>query len=197
MTRFATPPLRPFSLTLDRSSVSLAPEGPTLVRRLSDLAGLFADEAAWQAGIDGGDPVVYTVASSPVPEAPQELPQSITTIQPGDVAGELYFTKGHMHPVAEGEIYLGLGGEGGLLMFDGSEAAWLEMGPDRIGYIPPGWAHRSVNTGSAPYSFLAVYPGGAGHDYGWVLEHGFGSRVYAGGAAAELRPYETSGSTVR
>ncbi|WP_348789940.1 glucose-6-phosphate isomerase family protein [Leifsonia sp. NPDC080035] len=197
MTQFATPPLRPFSITLDRSSVTLSPLGPTLVRRLSDLEHLFADEDAWRAGVDGGDPVVYTVASTPVPEAPQELPQSITTIQPGDVSGEFYFTKGHQHPVAEGEIYLGLEGEGGLLMFDGTDVVFLEMGVDRIGYIPPGWAHRSVNVGSDPYSFLAVYPGGAGHDYGWVLEHGFGSRVYAGAAAPELRPYRTSGSIVR
>jgi glucose-6-phosphate isomerase len=197
MTQFATPPLRPFSISLDRSAVSLSPEGPTLVRRLSDLEHLFADESAWRAGVDGGDPVVYTVASTPVPEIAQELPQSITTIQPGDVAGEFYFTKGHQHPVAEGEIYLGLEGEGGLLMFDGTDVVFLEMSEDRIGYIPPGWAHRSVNVGSDPYSFLAVYPGGAGHDYGWVLEHGFGSRVFAGTAAPELRPYQTPGLTVR
>lgn len=194
MTQFATPPLQPFSIALDRASVSLSPLGPTLVRRLSDLENLYADEAAWRAAVDGDNPVVYTVASSPVPEAPRELPQSITTIQPGDVAGEFYFTKGHMHPVAEGEIYLGLEGDGGLLMFDGTETVFLEMGADRIGYIPPGWAHRSMNTGSVPYSFLAVYPGGAGHDYAWVLEHGFGSRVYAGDAKAELRPYRSSES---
>jgi glucose-6-phosphate isomerase len=46
-----------------------------------------------------------------------------------------------------------------------------------MGYIPPGWAHRSVNTGDEPYKFLAVYPGCAGHDYGWVVEHGMGRRA--------------------
>ncbi|QAY73735.1 glucose-6-phosphate isomerase [Agromyces protaetiae] len=190
MADFAAPPLRPFSIRLDRSSLELLPAGPVLTRRLSDLEGLFADEAAWRADVDNGDPIVYTVASSPVPETATELPQSITRIRPGDVAGELYFTKGHMHPVAEGEIYLGLEGEGGLLLFDGTDIEFLEITPDRIGYIPPGWAHRSVNVGSNDdYSFLAVYPGGAGHDYGWVLEHGFGARVYAGAAGAELRSY--------
>jgi glucose-6-phosphate isomerase len=55
-----------------------------------------------------------------------------------------------------------------------------------IGYIPPGWAHRSVNTGDEPYSFLAVYPGSAGHDYGWVLDHGMGSRVLRDGDGHRL-----------
>jgi glucose-6-phosphate isomerase len=35
--------------------------------------------------------------------------------------------------------------------------------------------------GNTPYSFLAVYPGGAGHDYGWILEHGMGKRAYREG----------------
>jgi glucose-6-phosphate isomerase, archaeal len=46
-----------------------------------------------------------------------------------------------------------------------------------------------VNTGDEPYAFLAVYPGGAGHDYGWVLEHGMGSRAYRATDGVELRPY--------
>ncbi|MFT4083793.1 MAG: glucose-6-phosphate isomerase family protein [Nocardioides sp.] len=189
MAPFATPPIRPFAIELDRSALTLRPEGPVLTRRLSDLAGLFLDTAAWRAAVEDGDPVVYTVSSSPVPESPAELPQSITTIRPGDVGGELNFTKGHIHPRPEGEIYLGLDGEGGLLMFDGTDHVFLELSRDRVGYIPPGWAHRSINTGEADYSFLAVYPGGAGHDYGWVLEHGFGARVYAGSAGPELRPF--------
>ena len=189
MADFATPPLRPFSIELDRSSLELVPQGPVLTRRMSDLEGLFADTEAWRAAVEDGDPIVYTVSSSPVPELPTELPQSITRIRPGDVAGELYFTKGHQHPRPEGEIYLGLEGEGGLLLFDGTDVEFLAVTPDRIGYIPPGWAHRSINVGAADYSFLAVYPGGAGHDYGWVLEHGFGARVYAGAAGAELRSY--------
>jgi glucose-6-phosphate isomerase len=147
---------------------------------MSDLEGLFADQDAWRTAIADGDPTVYTVASSLVPETDRELPQSITTIEPGTTAGELWMTKGHQHPDHQGEIYLGLRGRGGLLMFDGSETRFLEITPDTIGYIPPGWAHRSINIGDEPYSFLAVYPGGAGHDYGWVLEHGMGKRVYAG-----------------
>lgn len=189
MTEFQTPPIDPFAIRFDADAATLSPEGPTLVRRMSDLEGLFADADAWRAAVADGDPVVYSVQSSPVPEVDRELPQSITTIEPGSTAGELWMTKGHQHPNHQGEIYLGVSGRGGLLMFDGDRVEWLDMEPGTIGYIPPGWAHRSINTGDEAYRFLAVYPGGAGHDYGWVLEHGMGRRAYAGDAGVELRPY--------
>ena len=189
MPEFATPPIAPFAIRFDADAATLTPEGPTLERRMSDLEGLFADHDAWQATVADGDPVVYRVQSSPVPEADRELPQSITTIEPGTTAGECWMTKGHQHPNHQGEIYLALHGTGGLLMFDGERTEWLDMKPGTIGYIPPGWAHRSVNVGDEPYSFLAVYPGGAGHDYGWVLEHGMGARAYRTPGGHELRPY--------
>lgn len=189
MTQFATQPLRPFSILLDTANLSLVPEGPVLTRRMSDLDGLFADHETWSATVAANDPVVYTVRSSPVPETQGELPQSITTILPGNVSGEFFMTKGHQHHEFEGEIYLGLEGVGGLLMYNGADVVFLDMKPGVIGYIPPGWAHRSINTGSESYSFLAVYPGGAGHNYDWVLENGFGKRVFAGSTAPELRTY--------
>ncbi len=189
MTAFFAPPLAPFAVDVDVATASLSPHGPTRVRRMSDLEGCFADEDAWQRAVAGGDPVVYEVVSSPVPELPRELPQSITTIEPGDTGGELWMTKGHQHPDPQGEIYLGLTGRGGLLMYDGTTARYLEMGPGVLGYIPPGWAHRSVNVGGEAYSFLAVYPGSAGHDYGWVVAHGLGHRVLRDGTGYRLADY--------
>jgi glucose-6-phosphate isomerase len=183
---FAVAPVDPFRIVMDRTTGGLRPEGPTLVRRLSDLSGLFRDEEAWRRELEADDRVVYQVASSPVPESPREVPESITTIFPGDCGGELYMTRGHQHPDPQGEIYLALSGSGGLLLFDGRRSEWIEMAEGVIGYIPPGWAHRSVNTGDEPYRFLAVYPGSAGHDYGWVVEHGMGKRVLRSGAGAEL-----------
>lgn len=190
MPEYHTPPLLPLAITFDAERLTLDPEGPTLTRRMSDLEGLFLDHDAWAASAAGENPVVYTVTSSPVPEVDRELPQSITTILPGATSGELWMSKGHQHPNHQGEIYLGLKGQGGLLMFDGERTEWIDMVPGRIGYIPPGWAHRSVNTGDEPYAFLAVYPGGAGHDYGWVLEHGMGSRAFrTADGGVDLRPY--------
>jgi glucose-6-phosphate isomerase len=186
VTTFSAPPLDPLLVTMDVPTGRMQPAGPTLVRRMSDLEGLFADEEAWRAAVAAGDPVVYEVSSSPVPEVPRELPHSITTIYPGACGGELHMTKGHQHPDPQGEIYLGLSGVGGLLMSDGQRSEWLELRAGSIGYIPPGWAHRSVNTHDEPYRFLAVYPGAAGHDYEWVLRHGMGRRVYRRGTAVEL-----------
>ncbi len=193
MPEFATPPLEPLRITFDVPSGVVAPSGPVLTRRMSDLEGLFRDQDAWRTGLQE-DAVVYTVTSSPVPEVARELPQSITTIMPGDCAGEFYMTKGHQHPDPQGEIYLGLEGVGGLLMYDGNRHRWVDMAPGVIGYIPPGWAHRSVNTGDHPYKFLAVYPGSAGHDYGWVLEHGLGARAVRNGGAVELVDYDAPAS---
>lgn len=189
MTAFRTPPLAPFAVDLDLLKASVSLQGPTLVRRMTDMEGCFADGEAWRRAVDDGDPVVYEVISSPVPEVPRELPQSITTIHPGDTGGELWMTKGHQHPDPQGEIYLGLAGRGGLVMYDGRTARYLEMAPGVMGYIPPGWAHRSVNVGGEPYSFLAVYPGTAGHDYGWVVEHGLGHRVLRDGDGHRLADY--------
>ena len=189
MPDYSTLPVPPMSIQFNRGANTLSPAGPTLTRRMSDLEGLFRDGEAWAQAVSDGDPVVYSVVSSPVPEVDRELPQSITTIQPGSTGGELWMTKGHQHPNHQGEIYLGIGGDGGLLMFDGTDVRWVDMLPGVIGYIPPGWAHRSVNVGDEPYSFLAVYPGGAGHDYGWVLEHGMGHRVLSGPNGARFVDY--------
>ncbi len=191
MSQFATPPIEPMALTMSAVDGRIAPEGPTLTRRMSDLGGLFSETAAWTASCAGDNPVVYAVSSSKVPEVARELPQSITTIYPGTCAGEFYMTKGHQHPDPQGEVYLGLAGTGGLLMFDGQNVKWVDMAAGTIGYIPPGWAHRSVNTGDEPYRFLAVYPGSAGHDYGWVLEHGMGRRARREAGRLSLVPYST------
>lgn len=193
MTAYAIPPIDPLRISFSAAHGTMTPEGPLLTRRMSDVAGLFADEDARRRAADGDDPVVYTVAASPVPEAAGELPQSLTTILPGAVSGEFHMTKGHLHPDPQGEIYLGLSGRGGVLMYDGTRTEWIEMEPGTIGYIPPGWAHRSVNVGDEPYRFLAVYPGSAGHDYGWVVEHGMGRRVYRDGASYTLAPFSAAG----
>ena len=187
MTTFLAPPISPMRIEIDRISVS--PAGPTLTRRLSDLDGLFADKRQWESDLAEDDRVVYTVMSTPVPEIPRELPQSITTIHPGNCGGEFYMTKGHQHPDPQAEIYLGLEGTGGLLLFDGEKAEYIEMAPGVLGYIPPHWAHRSINTGAEPYSVLAVYPGSAGHDYQWVLDHGMGNRVMATATGYRLVPF--------
>ena len=98
-------------------------------------------------------------------------------------------TKGHQHLDLQGEIYYGLEGTGGIILFDGKISKWLEITPGKIGYIPPGWAHRSINTGAIKYKFLAVYPGSAGHDYGWVLKNGMGYRAFSENGKLVLKDF--------
>ncbi len=191
MSDAATPAVDPQRLVMNVPAGTISPEGPTLVRRLSDLEGLFRDQDAWRRDLTDEDRVVYQVSSSTVPEADREVAQSITTILPGDCAGELFMTKGHQHPDPQGEIYLGLAGTGGLLLHDGDRTEWVDMAPGVIGYIPPTWAHRSINTGDEPYKFLAVYPGSAGHDYGWVVEHGMGKRAVRADDGFQLLDWES------
>lgn len=53
-----------------------------------------------------------------------------------------------------------------------------EFRPGRVVYVPPYWAHRSVNTGDEPLISFCVYPGDAGHNYGDIEQEGFVKRVF-------------------
>jgi glucose-6-phosphate isomerase len=89
-------------------------------------------------------------------------------------------TKGHYHTRVEtGEIYLCLRGEGFMMMktADG-QCRWEPMVRGRMVYVPPYWAHRSINTGSEPLVSFCVYPGDAGHNYGDIATEGFPKRVF-------------------
>ena len=88
-------------------------------------------------------------------------------------------TKGHFHAErATGEVYVGLAGRGLLLLqTEEGETAEQPMGRGTVAYVPPGWAHRTVNTGDEELVFFAVYPGQAGHDYGTIETTGFLRRV--------------------
>lgn len=54
------------------------------------------------------------------------------------------------------------------------ESSVMELVPGPALYVPPRWAHRSVNT-SATEDLITffVYPGNAGHDYGTIEQKGF------------------------
>ena len=87
------------------------------------------------------------------------------------------------------EIYLALEGEGYLLMQtkEGDVRA-LKMERGTIAYVPPNWAHRTVNTGPDPFVFFAVWPAHAGHDYGTIEEAGFLELVVERGGQPVLIP---------
>ncbi|HTW06489.1 MAG TPA: glucose-6-phosphate isomerase family protein [Acidimicrobiales bacterium] len=179
----------PFSLRLDLLSGALEPHTTRTERRASDLRGAFADGAALDRLIAAGDPVVYEVLQYDVPEEEGQLICCTTVLNPGTVGDEYFMTKGHYHAVrGTGEVYLGLAGEGYLLLAtEESLARQSVLAPGVLAYVPPGWAHRTVNTGDQPLVFFAVYPGHAGHDYAAVSDRGFGCRVLRTAEGAVLR----------
>ena len=105
----------------------------------------------------------------------------LSTLQPGLVGEEFFMTKGHYHSVPNtAEVYLCLRGEGYLVMktTDGQFAAERMM-RGRMVYVPPFWAHRSVNTGRRePLVSFCVYPADAGHNYGDIAQQGFPKRCF-------------------
>lgn len=172
--------LEPFALSLGLETGDLEPHTTLIVRRASSLRGAFADADALEETIADGDPVVYEVRRYDVPEEAGQLISCTTVIQPGTVGGEFFMTKGHFHSEREtGEIYVGLAGSGYLLLMteDGGRAE-VPMERGTVAYVPPYWAHRTVNTGDEPFVFFAVYPGQAGHDYGTIETTGFPQRVF-------------------
>jgi glucose-6-phosphate isomerase len=52
-----------------------------------------------------------------------------------------------------------------------------KMQRGRMIYVPPYWAHRSVNTGTEPLVSFCVYPADAGHNYGDIMSEGFPKRI--------------------
>lgn len=148
-------------------------------KRLSDLAGVFLDEAARIRAVGDGDPVIYTVTEHRQEES--ELFFGTTRLSPGQVGGEYFMTRGHFHARPDrGEVYTTLSGTGILILETrGGRTAELAMRPGATAAIPPGWAHRTVNTGATDLVFSWVCSVDAGHDYGSIAEHGMRRLVLA------------------
>ena len=180
--------MTPFSATLDFSSGNLTPHTGTMVRRLSEMPGAYADaEAARTLIDDAGDPVIYRAFDAPVPEDRDHLVYRTTIISPGTVGAEDFMTKGHHHKRDSAEFYLGMSGTGLMVLQDRSGDLRVEkLLRDVSVYVPPGWAHRTVNTGDDDLVFLAVYLGDAGHDYASIERDGFAARVFATGDGPEV-----------
>ena len=167
----------PFGLVVDERG-ELKPATTTIERHLSHMAGMYADAAAEQAAIGERDPLVYEVHQYDVAEYAGELMVCTTILHPGKVGDEYFMTKGHFHEVRDrAEVYFGLQGTGHLVLAKDDEATTVPMAPGVVAYVPPHWAHRTVNTGTEPFVFLAVYPGDAGHDYATIETEGFPQRV--------------------
>ena len=176
--------IEPFSVQFDLASGTMLNPQQQIVRRASDMRGYYLDDDALEQLIaTHSDPVHYETFESPVPEEYGQVKFCISKLYPGRVGDEFFMTKGHYHAVVEtGETYLGLRGQGLMLMKTSDGVCrWEEFAPGRLIYVPPYWAHRSVNTGTEPLISLCMYPGDAGHSYGDIKSEGFSKRVFQRG----------------
>lgn len=149
------------------------------VKKLGQLEGIFRDHAAWRA-MDPETEVYRVRYWRPAPDGTTGgVFWGATVLQPGRVGDEYFMTHGHFHAIRErAEIYATVKGVGALLMMDeAGNTNSQTMTPGSVHYIPGNMAHRVVNTGDAPLTFLASWPSDAGHDYGSIKTRGFSKRM--------------------
>lgn len=147
-----------------------------LDRYLKDMAGAYQDA---ESVLVEDNPLVYRFWTfEPFPGGEGELAFGMTDLYPGLVGQEYFMTAGHFHRGSGGEIYVGVAGEGLLLLLtrDG-ELETRKVVKDTMVYIPSGWAHRMVNIGDETLRFTAFWPTGIEHDYASIRRDGFGYRV--------------------
>ena len=173
--------IEPFGVEIDLDTGKMPDATNHLIRRAADMKGYYNDEAALERLVNEQEnPVHYEVFEKPVPEQQGQLMFCISALQPGLVGAECFMTKGHYHTKVEtAETYLCLRGKGYMMMkTSGGEWRAEPMTRGRMVYVPPYWAHRSINTGIEPLVSYCVYPGDAGHNYGDIATEGFPQRVY-------------------
>ena len=152
--------------TITRVSVKGGLPDNAKVTRFGDVKHLFSDveNASYR-----DDDIVYFVER--VAAADSQTPEfSITTIMPGNVRGECFFTRGHDHKPEKGETYFCIAGQGGLIVEKGD-----------VIQLKSGWAHRTVNTGDTPLIFVGQYITPFEVDYG-ISERGFNMKVFKNGS---------------
>lgn len=160
-----------------------------IVRRLSSMKGQFLDASAYQKMLAQEDVVLYEVLEVERPEHPGEFRFGLSIIHPGKVGAEYWMTKGHFHAIRDtAELYYCLRGEG-MMVMETPEGEWSveELRPGRLLYVPPRWAHRSVNTGAQEdlVTYFA-YPAHAGHDYASIEKQGFRKCIVEQGGRPQI-----------
>jgi glucose-6-phosphate isomerase len=179
----------PEGVTIDPLTGQISPSTGKYTKRLSEFRGIYSNGEALDALVKaGGDPVTYEVTEYRAEGA--DLFFGTTTMMPGRVGDEYFMTRGHYHARRDcSEIYYTQSGEGILLLQsrDG-ETREVVMKPGVCAFIPPDWAHRSVNTGSEPLVFVWCCSQDAGHDYAEIASKGMRKLVMAKDGAAACIP---------
>ncbi len=163
-----------FTVDFD-TKTGVSKNAETTKRYLSQMSKMFLDEDAAKEMLKDGDPLIYEFYELGCPERAGDLAFGTSTIYPGKVGSEYYMTKGHFHTqVDTSEVYWCLSGEGYMVM-ENKQGDTLEvsMKPGEAVYVPRGYAHRTVNTGTENLVVFWTFAADAGHDYGTIEEKGY------------------------
>jgi glucose-6-phosphate isomerase len=160
----------------------LSQKAASTKRRLSQMKGMFADTTACEKTLQSEDPLVYEFYELGAPERPGDLAFGSSITYPGKIGNEYFMTKGHFHTILEtAEVYYTLSGEGFMLMENPEGDTSLQpLSPGNAVYVPPRYAHRTVNTGDIPLVTFFVFRGDAGHNYGAIESKGYRKLVVEG-----------------
>lgn len=153
---------------------------PAPERHLRDLRGYFVDSEAFERLVAAENPVLYTVAVDETTQGEGQLNYGVGVLMPGRVGAEYFMTKGHFHAWRQAaEVYIGLSGNGLMLLEEetSNEERLLSLDAGCVVNVPGFTAHRTINVGTVPLVYTAVYPAGAGHDYGVIARRNFQSVV--------------------
>ena len=170
-------PIMPFSLDFDLvTGLCNSGKARSTRRYVSNMATQFYDRAAAEEIVKNGDQLLYEFYElNQIPETDGDLKFGTTILYPGKVGDEYFMTKGHFHTIlATAEVYYTLSGRGAMMMeTPEGEVRLVEMKPCEAVYVPPRWAHRTINTGDVPMVSFFVFRSDAGHDYGTIEQKGY------------------------
>jgi glucose-6-phosphate isomerase len=151
-----------------------SPERKPIKRMLSQMEGMYLDNNELKERLISGDMVEFYDLG--MPEDPGELAYGTTILYPGKVGDEYFMTKGHFHAkINTAEIYYCIKGKGYLLMENlEGDTEIQEMTPGVSVYVPPSFAHRSINISmDEPLISFFAFRADAGHDYKTIESKGF------------------------
>ena len=173
---------------INRETGKLEPYLNKSVRRVSDMKDFFVDKDAVEKAIEDSNPVVYEVFAVPTSSEIGYLSYATTVIYPGTVGKEYFMTKGHYHEDKNAsEVYICLDGDGRIIMQNLlGDVIVAKFEKDYVVFVPPSYAHRTVNVGNMPLKFIAIYPSNAGHDYSSILNTGFKKLVIKEGGQPQV-----------
>jgi glucose-6-phosphate isomerase, archaeal len=161
-------------------------------KRLADLAGLYADSAAFDSACaTEGDRIVYRVRDVKPGGTTGDLAFGTTHMEPGRIGEEYFMTRGHIHATANRpETYYGESGDGVMILESpAGETRIMPISARMMIYVPPCWIHRSVNVGTVPLVMTFCYPADSGQDYGIIARsNGMATRIVADGAGWKAVP---------